>query len=170
MDNNQLEYTFPLGMDMLEDAINTNKLLFMRFMVQMRTGKNTCTMAYISTENAIRSGNVIKKCLQSAQLGVSLAERLKLHMLDGLLGNTSTTPEDTNHYIRMNMATPLTFLLRVNHATLTNVGYSAYNINVVTLFTIYFISNVKKDSVLRLLRAGVGFITQKDGSLYSRTG
>ena len=62
------------------------------------------------------------------------------------------------------------FLLRVNHATLTNVSYSAYNINVVTLFTINFSSNVKKDSVLRLLRAGVGFIAQKDGSLDSRTG
>ena len=163
--NDKLEYTFPLGANHLEKAVNTNKLLFMRFILRMRTATNTSIMAYVSTKSAIRRENIVEKCAASVQLEVNLGELLKFDMLDGLIGDKPQTPEEAVRYIYMNVATPLTFLLRVDQTTLTGAGHKGYDIDVVTVFTMYFISNVKKNSVLRMLQAGKGVSQKNDGSV-----
>ena len=90
---------------------------------------------------------------------------LKFDMLDGLIGDKPQTTEEAARYIYMNVATPLTFLLRVDQTALERAGYNGYDIHVVTVFTMYFISNVKKNSVLRMLQAGKGVSQQNDGSV-----
>ena len=176
--NTKLEYTFPLGMHVLEEAVGTQKSLFMKFMLRLRTAGNSRVFKYISTKSAIRRENFVENCELPVHLDVNLGEHLKFDMLVGLFGAAQDTHSNaTAVYVdvaasqqatviqQMSLSTPLTFVLRLDETAVGTGAYGAYEVDVVTVFTMYFVSNVKKNSALRLLQAGVGYAQSADGSL-----
>jgi len=181
IDKTMLEYTFPLGIDVLEQAIGTQKSLFMKFVLRLRTSDNAVTFRYISTKSSIRRENLIEKCQTPMQLDVNLADLLHFDILQGLLDNNAYTDvNQTSEYTidtpgssqtaviiqQQSLAIPLTFLLSMDKTAFpTNNVHNAYAIDVVSVFTMYFISNVKKNSMIRLLNTGAGFSQLPDGSL-----
>jgi len=173
-----LEYTFPLGEYVLDNAMDTDKLLFMKFVLRLRTSQQARMLKYISTKTIIRRNDIEIKCPAPLHVDSSLAKILKFDMLDGLLATEDrfdqtetslfediTSSEKTASIIKVNIATPLTFILRIDDDVLTKSGMDTYGIDVVSIFTMYFISNVKKDSMLNLLGAGRGFTQYEDGSI-----
>jgi hypothetical protein len=113
-----------------------------------------------------------------------LKDLLKFDILDGLMMDNDTLP-DTHEVpnftdlavahnavrsITSNAAMPLTLLLRTTNATggavLQAEAPVQYDINVVTMFTMYFISNIKKDAMLQLLNSGAGFAQKSDGIIH----
>jgi len=176
--NSRLEYTFPLGANVVQDAIDTQKKLFMKFVLRMRTASQSRMRKYVSTSTAIVRNGVQERCKPPVRVDSSLADILRFDMLDGLLltdsqfGQTDTTffrditgAENAASTINVNIAMPLTFLLRIDDGVLGSIGMDTYGIDVVSIFTMYFISNVKKDSMLSLLRTGRGFKRFEDGSI-----
>ena len=158
--------------------MGTQKSLFMKFMLRLRTAGNSRVFKYISTKSAIRRENFVEKCQVAVRLDVNLGELLKFDMLVGLLGgardmhiNTTAIYADVaasqqaTFIQQMSLSTPLTFVLRLDETAMATGAYDAYEIDVVTVFTMYFLSNVKKNSALRLLQAGLGFSQAPDGSL-----
>jgi hypothetical protein len=176
--NSRLEYTFPLGAYVLDDAIDTQKQLFMKFVLRMRTATQSRMRKYVSTSTAIVRSGVQEKCKPPVHVDSSLADILRFDMLDGLLHTDSqfdqtdtsflqdiTGAENAASTINVNIATPLTFMLRIDDGVLASVGMDTYGIDVVSIFTMYFISNVKKDSMLSLLNTRRGFTQFEDGSI-----
>jgi len=172
--NSMMEYTFPLGINGLDAALDTHKHLFMRFVLKLRTAEKIGTYNYISTKTKVTRSSILEKCDGTIKLVVSMAELLKFDILDGLLDshsrlhmNTTTVYKDVTgadkdtRDITVQLATPLTFVLRIDQIALSATGYNRYEIKVVTVFTMYFISNVKKDSI----KAGRGFTQYADGSI-----
>jgi len=176
-DKTRLEYTFPLGMHVLEEAVGTQKSLFMKFMLRLRTGDNSRMFRSVSTRSVIRRGDFVEQCRVPVRLDVNLAQLLKFDVLQGLLDsasdNTSTTsmygsdetgsPQSATLMQQQSLAIPLTFVFRLDQTAAT--ASTAYEVDLVTIFTMYFISNVKKNSVLHLLNSGAGFSQSADGSL-----
>jgi len=162
----------------LDDAINTQKQLFMKFVLRLRTATQSRMRKHVSTSTAIVRRGVQEKCKATVHVDSSLADILRFDMLDGLLAANAqwnstditvlqniTGAENAASTINVNIATPLTFMLRIDDGVLANIGADTYGIDVVTIFTMYFISNVKKDSMLSLLGAGRGFTQFEDGSI-----
>jgi len=178
MSNTKLEYTFPLGMHVLEEAVGTQKSLFMKFMLRLRTAENSRIFKHISTKSAIRRENFVENCQVAVYLDVNLGQLLKFDMLVGLLTvareiDTNATAvyvdvgqsQETTLIQQTSLSTPLTFVLRLDDTAMGTGAYGTYEIDVVTVFTMYFVSNVKKNSALRLLETGGGFSQSADGSL-----
>jgi len=158
--------------------MDTDKLLFMKVVLRLRTSQQARMLKYISTKTAIRRNDIQAKCPAPVQVDGSLAEILRFNMLDGLLAmqdrfdqtETSlfediTGSENAASTIKVNIATPLTFMLRIDDDVLAKSGMTTYEIDVVSIFTMYFISNVKKNSMLYLLGTGKGFTQYEDGSI-----
>jgi len=173
-----VEYTFPLGIDALDCAVHANKLLFMKFVVKLVSSAQVSMRIYISTKTKITTSRILEKCTATTQVEVSLARLLKFDMLDALLDtpsqlllNASSLHTDiangnvNNLNIHLQVATPLTFVLRIDPRALAVSGYARYEIKVLTILTMYFVSNVKKDSMLNLLRSGTAFSYYTDGSI-----
>jgi len=105
-----------------------------------------------------------------------LSSLLKFDLLDGMLHtqserliNTSSLHQDVSsgpaagRNIQMLSATPLTFVLRIDPIAVG--GGSGYDLNVLTIFTMYFTSTVKKDAMLSLLATEHAFSYYGDGSI-----
>ena len=78
---------------------------------------------------------------------------------------------NTARSITSNVVMPLTLLLRATNAVggaVLQADAVQYDINVVMMFSMYFISNVKKDAMLQLLKSGAGF-AQKSGGIIHPT-
>ena len=177
VDKTRLEYTFPLGMHVLEEAVGTQKSLFMKFMLRLRTGDNSRMFRSISTRSVIRREDFLEQCQVPVRLDVNLAQLLKFDVLQGLLDSTSDNTSTTSMYAsdkagspqsatimqQQSLTIPLTFVFRLDQTAST--ASTAYEVDLVTIFTMYFISNVKKNSVLHLLNSGAGFSQSADGSL-----
>jgi len=146
--------------------MDTEKSLFMKFVLRLRSGQQACMLKYISTKTAIRCNDIGIKCPAPLQVDSSLAKILKFDMLDGLLATENsfdqtetslfediTSSENTRSIIKVNIATPLTFLLRIDDDVLTKSGMHTYGIDVV------------KDSMLNLLGTGKEFTQYEDGSI-----
>ena len=177
VDKTRLEYTFPLGMHVLEEAVGTQKSLFMKFILRLRTGDNSRMFRSISTRSVIRREDFLEQCQVPVRLDVNLAHLLKFDVLQGLLDSTSDNTSTTSMYSsdktgspqsatimqQQSLTIPLTFVFRLDKTALS--ASTAYEVDLVTIFTMYFISNVKKNSVLNLLNSGAGFSQSADGSL-----
>ena len=150
----------------------------MKFVLRLRSGQQACMLKYISTKTAIRCNDIGIKCPAPLQVDSSLAKILKFDMLDGLLATEDrfdqtetslfediTSSKNTRSIIKVNIAAPFTFLLRIDDDVLTKSGMHTYGIDVVSIFTMYFLSNVKKDSMLNLLGTGKEFTQYEDGSI-----
>jgi len=133
---------------------------------------------YINTKTKITPTRILEKCTATTNVEVSLANLLKFDMIDTLLDtpsqlllnssslHTDVVNGDVEHVnIQVQAATPLTFVLRIDPRALAASGYSGYEIKVLTILTMYFVSNIKKDSMLNLLRSGTAFSYYKDGSI-----
>ena len=165
---------------MLDRAVDTDKQLFMKFVLQLRTATQDRMQKYISTRTSMRGDSVKEKCPAPVRVDSSLAQILKIDMLDGLLasdtqfGQTETSlvqdvkasgSANASSSVNVNAATPMTLMLRIDDEVLNESGMDSYTIEVVTIFTMYFISNVKKESMVRLLNTGRGFTQFEDGSI-----
>jgi len=181
---NTLEYTLPLGNNGLDDAdMDQQKSIFVSFMLRLRTPDGALVTQYISTKTRLETSTINEKCLASTRLGVDLKDLLQFDILDGLMTD-DTLPEthkvpyftdvavahNTARSITSNAAMPLTLLLRatnaVGGAAVLQADAVQYDINVVTMFSMYFISNVKKDAMLQLLNSGAGFAQKSDGIIH----
>ena len=173
-----VEYTFPLGIDALENAHRANQQLFMKFVVKLVSSEQVSMRIYINTKTKITPTRILEKCTATTNVEVSLANLLKFDMIDTLLDtpsqlllnssslHTDVVNGDVEHVnIQVQAATPLTFVLRIDPRALAASGYSGYEIKVLTILTMYFVSNIKKDSMLNLLRSGTAFSYYKDGSI-----
>jgi len=78
-----VEYTFPLGKYVLDDAIDSDKQLFIKFVLRLRTKKEARMLKYISTKTAICRSGIQEKCPAPLRIDSSSAEILKFDMLDG---------------------------------------------------------------------------------------
>ena len=181
---NTLEYTLPLGNNGLDDAdMDQQKSIFVSFMLRLRTPDGALVTQYISTKTRLETSTINEKCLASTRLEVDLKDLLQFDILDGLMTD-DTLPEthkvpyftdvavahNTARSITSNAAMPLTLLLRATNAlggaAVLQADAVQYDINVVTMFSMYFISNVKKDAMLQLLNSGAGFAQKSDGIIH----
>jgi len=153
----------------------------MKFVLRLRTSDNAIMFRYISTKSSIRRENLVEKCQIPVHLDVNLADLLHFDILQGLFdSDVSTDTNQTSEYTidtpgssqtaviiqQRSLTIPLNFLLRMHRTALaTNNIHNAYAIDVISVFTMYFISNVKKNSMIRLLNTGAGFSQLADGSL-----
>jgi len=111
---------------------------------------------------------------------MNLGELLKFDVMQGLLDHINNNTSSTSVYAadgsttsqpatiiqQQSLGTPLTFVLRIDKTILAaTTAYDAYEIHLIMIFSMYFISNVKKNSVLRILNSGAGFSQSTDGSL-----
>jgi len=146
--NTELEYTFPLGKYVLDDAMDSDKKLFMKFVLRLRTKTDARMLKYISTKTAIRRSCIQEKCPAPLRIDSSLGEILKFDMLDGLFSTedrfnqteTSLFEDITSNAaaastIKVNIGTPLTFMLRIDEGVLAKSGLNTYGIDVVSIFT-----------------------------------
>jgi len=172
-----LEYTFPLGINGLDDALESNKFLYMQFTLRLRDAKNQRVLRFISTRTKILQDKFIEKCATSIKLQVSLAEFIDFNVLDGFLlnkshvdihngvyaANTSFLPP-SREMVKASQTEPVTFLILGDESVLEQ-AYSGMGIQMQSIFTMYFISNVKKESVMRLLNTGNAYNRFPDGSI-----
>ena len=135
-------------------------------------------LKYISTKTAIRRNGIQAQCPAPVQVDSSLAEILKFDVLDELLATEDrvnqtetslfedvTGNDNAASTIKVNITTPSTFMLRIDDDVLAKSGMTTYGIDVVSIFTMYFISNVKRDSMFNLLGTRKGFTQYGDGSI-----
>ena len=172
-----LEYTFPLGINGLDDALESNKFLYMQFTLRLRDSRNQRVLRFISTRTKILQDKFIEKCATSIKLQVSLAEFIDFKVLDGFLlnkshvdihngvyaANTSFLPP-SREMIKASQTEPVSFLILGDESVLEQ-AYSGLGIQMQSIFTMYFISNVKKESVMQLLNTGKAYNRFADGSI-----
>ena len=194
----RLEYTFPLGVDALSPALalydNATLLkqyIFFDFFVRMRnTNEGVVGLERMRTQSEISRQNLNVRCA-TTQLRVSLIDSIRFDIVGGLLRdpgelNTSvsyyrdlehqTAPStcDDRDSASMCLKSPalglgsVTFLVLGDDAIFGR-GSQMQSIRISSMFSMYFLSELKRIAVLNLIKQERAFELRVEGSFSSST-
>jgi hypothetical protein len=193
-----LTHVFPLGVDALAAtlaAYDTQTLgltqnLYLDFFLRLESG-GTAVLERIQTSSEILR-QVLRVQCATVRSDVSLGSMLSLDMIGGLLQNASDLNRTVSYFRDVSrpvsnevcdqdnprsicMETPklgmgsMTYVLLGSDDVFASPASAEYHIRVSSMFSVYFMSELKKIAVRNLLRAGRAFVLPAGQSLERAT-
>jgi len=186
-----VEFTLPIEHQAFSNLIDSEKFFFVVLNVNLRDHDNYRTSTKVFTKTSIGAHNINQVCKETIELNSDISHLLRFGFINGLIiqlsdiqnvelhndisayenvtGHETSTTQDytdqsltTNHDIIVDASSPSTLLLSVDHVP--NDPDSSYDISVKSIFSMYFVSEIKRDSVMQ--RIGDGFALTKEGNLH----
>ena len=193
-----LTHVFPLGVDALAAtlaAYDTQTLgltqnLYLDFFLRLESG-GTAVLERIQTSSEILR-QVLRVQCATVRSDVSLGSMLSLDMIGGLLQNASDLNRTVSYFRDVSrpvsnevcdqdnprsicMETPklgmgsMTYVLLGSDDVFASPASAEYHIRVSSMFSVYFMSEIKKIAMRNLLRAGRAFVLPVGQSLERTT-
>lgn len=193
-----LKYTFPLGQDIFSDALSQyddasllKKNIYFDFYVRMQNdAEGLAIVERIRTQTEISRISMAVMCAE-VSLKVSLADAVHFDIISGLLrdrssanqtgvyfGDVSRAKEssecDSREPSSLCLPSPdfgmgsVTFLV-LGDAAVFGGGRSMQNVRISSMFSVYFLSEVKRIAALNLIRQGRAFLLRDGESIENST-
>lgn len=182
-----LTQVFPLGVDGLAatlaaydaQTLGLTQNLYLDFFLRLEHG-GTTVLERIQTSSEILRATLLVQCAE-IRADVSLGSMLTLDMIGGLLQNASDLNSTVSYFRDVSrpvsnevcdadnprsicMETPrlglgsMTYVLLGNEDVFAAPSSAEYHVRVSSMFSVYFLSELKKIAVRNLLRAGRAFV------------